>query len=300
MRMRSAPHLLTEDRAEFERLLDEVLRTAHDRPDLSAVGQRLNATQLRTMALNATAVIAGAAAAEYEHYTRIREETRPHPARADGEAASTGRAASAGSTASSASSASEDGGEPDRESGVGLTAVITVLAPVLAGLAALMFLLIGHLLRMLDPPPALATPLITTGWVFAALTAAAILFATMALLRTALRNSATQVEAEEISKEIPEEVTRAKDAWRHALLERGILPFLRAALSDPGIDPMSLELPNPTSRPPAADGPGEGPPAGHRTAFTSPDLTSPDLTGPEPDRPDLRGPEPRRPEPRPE
>ncbi|GGZ16776.1 membrane protein [Streptomyces inusitatus] len=292
MHMRSAPHLLTEDRAEFERLLDEVLRTAHDRPDLSAVGQRLNATQLRTMALNATAVIAGAAAAEYEHYTRIREETRPHPARADGEATSAANATNATRTTG------EDDGEPDRESGVGLTAVITVLAPVLAGLAALMFLLIGHLLRMLDPPPALATPLITTGWVFAALTAAAILFATMALLRTALRNSATQVEAEEISEEIPEEVTRAQDAWRHALLERGILPFLRAALSDPGIDPMSVELPNPTSRPPAAGGPDEGSPAGRRTAFTSPDLTGPEPGRPEPGRPEPDGPGPRSSEPR--
>lgn len=80
MHMNSAPHLLTEDRAEYERILDDALRNAHDRPDLAAVGQRLNAEQLRTMALNATALITTAAAAEYEHYTKIREEMRsPRP-----------------------------------------------------------------------------------------------------------------------------------------------------------------------------------------------------------------------------
>ena len=76
MHMNSAPHLLTEDRAEYERILDDALRNAHDRPDLAAVGQRLNAEQLRTMALNATALITTAAAAEYEHYVKIREELR--------------------------------------------------------------------------------------------------------------------------------------------------------------------------------------------------------------------------------
>lgn len=82
MHMNSAPHLLTEDRAEYERILDDALRNAHDRPDLAAVGQRLNSEQLRTMALNATALITTAAAAEYEHYTKVREETRsPRPPR---------------------------------------------------------------------------------------------------------------------------------------------------------------------------------------------------------------------------
>lgn len=62
MHMNSAPHLLSEDRADFERILDDVLRNAHDRPDLTSVGERLNTEQLRTMALNATAPITTAAA----------------------------------------------------------------------------------------------------------------------------------------------------------------------------------------------------------------------------------------------
>jgi hypothetical protein len=58
MHMNSVPqHLLSEDRQEYERVLDEALRSAPHRPELAAVGQRLNPEQLRTMALNATALI---------------------------------------------------------------------------------------------------------------------------------------------------------------------------------------------------------------------------------------------------
>ncbi|MER5766985.1 hypothetical protein [Streptomyces sp. NPDC001985] len=271
MHMKSAPHLLTEDRAEFERVLDEALRTAQDRPDLAAVGQRLNPTQLRTMALNATTLITSAAAAEYEHYTRIREESRSPapPDTAPGTAHGTVTGDPAGT-------------------GAGLSAVIAVLAPVLAGTAALIFLLIGYLLRMLDPPPSIATPLVTAGWFFTALTAAAMLFAAVALLRTALRNSSTQLPAEEAIDRLPDELARAKDAWRHALLERGILPFLRAALSDPSADPMSSAPPHPVSRIPKIgysgpefSSPRDGSSPDQRPTFTSPDFTSPDFGGPE-------------------
>ncbi|WKX74312.1 hypothetical protein [Streptomyces sp. XD-27] len=56
-------------------MLDEALRAAH-RPELAAEGQLLSPEQLRTLALNATAVITAAAAAEYQHYVRVREELR--------------------------------------------------------------------------------------------------------------------------------------------------------------------------------------------------------------------------------
>ncbi|MFI2210436.1 hypothetical protein [Streptomyces sp. NPDC020141] len=269
MHMKSAPHLLHEDRAEYERILDEALRNAHDRPDLAAVGRRLNPTQLRTMALNATSLIAGAAAAEYEHYTAIREETRSPSSPAAPRAAATSEGGTPGS-------GTADGGTA--ESGAGLTAVITVLAPVLAGTAALIFLLVGHLLKALDPAPSIATPLVTAGWFFAAATAAAILFAAAALLRTALGNAATEVPAEEPAEGFPDEVDRAKEAWLHALLERGILPFLRAALSDPDADPTSLDPPG------APEGPGPDPAGGappdRGAAFTSPDFGGP-RPGPE-------------------
>ncbi|MFF3323248.1 hypothetical protein [Streptomyces sp. NPDC002889] len=270
MHMNSAPHLLTEDRAEYERILDDALRNARERPDLAAVGLRLNAEQLRTMALNATALITTSAAAEYDHYVKIRSQARTP-------AATTSERASGLATADEA-----DG------SGAGFAAVIAVLAPVLAGTAALIFLLVGYILQMLSPTASFAGTLLTAGWFFGALTAGAILVAAVALLLTALRNGATQVAAEETTGELPDEVARAKDAWRHALLERGILPFLRAALDDPSADPASARPPRPVSRIPKIgysgpdfSSPSEGSTAGQRPTFTSPDFSSPDFGGPE-------------------
>lgn len=130
MHMNSVPqHLLNEDRQEYERILDEALRSAPDRPELAAVGQRLNPEQLRTMALNATALITVAAANEYQHYVKVRDELR-HPA------------------PSTPSSVHESGSnEPGRgavgfvagmgeavaePAGAGAVAVVAVLAPVLS------------------------------------------------------------------------------------------------------------------------------------------------------------------------
>ncbi|MFD7715335.1 hypothetical protein [Streptomyces sp. NPDC059814] len=221
MHMNSAPHLLTEDRPEYERILDDALRHAHERPDLAAVGEQLNPVQLRTMAMAATALITATAATEYEHYVKAREELRAT-------AADTDRDAVRGTGAD----------DPDR-SGAGIGAVVTVLAPVLAGTAAVIFLLVGYILKMLSPPPSFAGTMVGAGWFFAALTAAAILIAAIGLLITALRNGSTSLAADDPGEELPEDVARAREAWRHALLERGILPFLRDALADPGAAPAA-------------------------------------------------------------
>ncbi|MEU3184885.1 hypothetical protein ABZ707_11895 [Streptomyces sp. NPDC006923] len=271
MHMKSAPHLLSEDRVDFERILDDALRHAHDRPDLAAVGKRLNTEQLRTMALNATALITTAAAAEYEHYTGVREESRS-PASPDSVRGSVLDPAEGGATVS----------------GAGLTAVITVLVPVLGGTAAAIFLLVGYLLKALSPPPAFADTLLAVGWFFAAVTAIGILAAAVGLLITAVRNGATQLPAEDSDGELPDEVARAREAWRHALLERGVLPFLRAALADPSADPAVpgpprtvRHLPRMGYSRPDFSSPDKGSTAGQRPSFTSPDFTSPDFGGPE-------------------
>ncbi|WP_351230610.1 hypothetical protein [Streptomyces sp. NPDC002133] len=272
MHMNSAPHLLTEDRAEYERLLDDVLRNAHDRPDLDAVGKRLNAEQLRTMALNATALITSAASAEYEHFVKVRDEMRSPsttPVRSSVLGPALGEAAEPGA-------------------GAGFGAVLTVLAPVLAGTAAVIFLLVGYVLKALSPEPSFAETLLTAGWFFGALAAAGLLAAAIGLLITALRNSATEVPAEEAGGELPDEVARAREAWRHALLERGIIPFLRAALADPSADPASPASPRRVNRIPKVgysgpdfSSPNEGSSENSRPAFTSPDFTSPDFGPPE-------------------
>ncbi|WP_149179491.1 hypothetical protein [Streptomyces sp. TRM49041] len=243
--MKSAPHLLPEDRADFERILDEALRTAPDRPDLDALGERLNAEQLRTMALDASALISTAAATEYDHFVRVREEHR----RPSGVSVM----------------ASVLGGSGDETTpGAGFGVVVTVLAPILAGTAAIIFLLVGYLLKVLDPPPDIADPLLAAGWFFAAVTAAGILAAAIGLLVTALRNRSTEVPApQEPGGDLPDEISRAREAWRHALLERGILPFLREALAEPGTAPAVPDPPRRLARPPG-------------TGFTSPDLRGPE------------------------
>ncbi|MEV7519059.1 hypothetical protein [Streptomyces sp. NPDC091371] len=267
MHMTSAPHLLTEDRPEFDRLLDEALRTAHERPELATLGERLNAEQLRTMALGARALLTAAAAAEYDHYVKIREEQRDE-------------------LLSTPGTTGEESGEQDNGGGAGVSAVVAVLAPVLAGTAMLIFLLVGYSLKMVEPEPAFAETMLTAGWLFGALTAAALLFAVIGLLVTAVRNSATEVGADE-AEAIPDEVARAREAWRNALLERGIMPFLRDALADPSAGPG---LPGPRRRggrmpelgytAPDFTSPGT-PSEGPRPGYTSPDFTSPDFGGPE-------------------
>ncbi|WP_329590805.1 hypothetical protein OG195_21510 [Streptomyces sp. NBC_01362] len=270
MHMNSAPHLLAEDRPEYERILDDALRHAHERPDLAAVGERLNAVQLRTMALDATGLITSTAATEYKHYVEAREELR-------GPADGTDQDANPG-----------PGTGRSHQSGAGVGAVVTVLAPVLAGTAAFIFLLAGYLLRLLDPAPSFASTMVSAGWFFAAVTAAAILVAAVGLLITALRNGSAAQPVEDDEEELPEDVARAREAWRHALLERGILPFLRDALADPDAGPASRtpvrsanRIPKIGYSPPDFSSPDDGPAAGPRPTFTSPDFTSPDFGGPE-------------------
>ncbi|MFF9096001.1 hypothetical protein ACF1AX_23090 [Streptomyces sp. NPDC014802] len=284
MHMNSVPqHLLSEDRQAYERILDEALRSAPHRPELSAAGQRLSIEQLRSMALGATALITASAATEYQHYVKVREELR-HPAPA---ASATGRTSGPGEPDSSSIGLAATMGEMAESTGAGAVAVVAVLAPVLAGTAAAIFLLVGYVLKMLDPQPAFAGTMVTAGWVFAALTAAAILVATVGLLLTALRNRAPAEPGG--YGELPEELAQARDAWHEALLERGIIPFLRDALSEPGTTtPYPVSPSVPTSRVPRLgyDRPGftspdDGPTAGPRPSFSSPDYTSPDFGGPE-------------------
>ncbi|MCF3129003.1 hypothetical protein [Streptomyces olivochromogenes] len=284
MHMNSVPqHLHSEDRQEYERILDEALRSAPNRPELAAMGQRLNPEQLRTMALNATALITAAAATEYQHYVKVREELRqPAPS-----TPSSTRAPGSGEPGSGAMGLATSLGEAAETAGAGAVAIVAVLAPVLAGTAAAIFLLVGYILKMIDPAPAFAQTMLTAGWVFGAVAAAATLIAAVGLLLTALRNSPS-LEAGAYGA-ANAEVNRAREAWRDALLERGIMPFLRDALADPGTTALQQTAPpTPTSRMPRLgygrpgfSSPDDGTTPGPRPSFSSPDYTSPDFGGPE-------------------
>ncbi|MFF6775708.1 hypothetical protein ACFY8W_19360 [Streptomyces sp. NPDC012637] len=274
MHMNVAPHLLTEDRAEFERVVDDALRNAHDHPDLAETGTRLSTTQLRAMALNATALITTAAATEYDHFVKVREQVR---------SAARGTAGGSGSGTGEA---------PADTDGAGVVAVVTVLAPLLAGTAAVVVLLVGAVLKMLDPAPAFADTLLTAGLFFGAVAAAGLLWAAAGLLVTALRNSATEVPAGTPD----DELSRAREAWRQALRERGVVPFLRDALAAAPAEPATApalprQSPPPTGRIPKVGysgpdftSPGGGAPS-PRPTYTSPDFTSPDF-GPPDHRPE--------------
>lgn len=287
MHMNSVPqHLLSEDRQEYERVLDEALRSAPHNPELAAVGQRLNSEQLRTMALGATALITAAAATEYQHYVKVRDELRrppvpPTPAVHDSEYRSDGPGKSATGLAATM-------GEVAETAGAGAVAVVAVLAPVLSGTAAAIFLLVGYILGMLDPKAAFARTMLTTGWVFGAVTAVAILVAAVGLLLTALRNKPSALGG--AYRELDEEVTRARDVWREALLEQGIVPFLRDALNDPATaaalqhtapSAPSGRMPHLGYDRPGFSSPDRGSARGTRPSYSSPDYSSPDFGGPE-------------------
>ncbi|GAB2442410.1 hypothetical protein [Streptomyces incanus] len=283
MHMNSVPqHLLTEDRQDYVRILDEVLRSAPQHPELTTVGQRLTSEQLRTMALHATATITAAAATEYQHYTKVREELRRPPA------SSTPSTRASGSSEPETAGLATTMGEVAETAGAGAVAIVAVLAPVLAGTAATIFLLVGYILRMLGPSAAFARTMLITGWTFGAVTAVAILVAAVGLLLTALRNkpSARSGPYGEADKEL----TLAREAWHEALREQGIIPFLRDALADPG-RATALHY-APPSEPagriphlgydrPGFTSPGEGTNRGRRPSYSSPDYSSPDFGGPE-------------------
>ncbi|MCZ1008713.1 hypothetical protein [Streptomyces lydicus] len=288
--MNSAPHLLNEDRAEFARILDEALRTAEYRPDdfTAVAGNHLNNEQLRTMALSATTAIAACATAEYQRYVQLRAEWRaPTPAPSHVTADDGEQTPEADGSPGPATAMAPDEAET---TGAGLTAMVAVLAPVLAGIAAVLFLLIGYVLRAISPDKSLAQPLINVGWIFAALTAAGTLVAMAGLLITALRNgSSPQVTR---ADELGEALDDAREVWRRALLERGVLPFLREALADPTATPdddparyVPRRTPPPESRIPTLGytrpeftSPDSGS-SGSRPRYSSPDFTSPDHGG---------------------
>ncbi|HEX5569680.1 MAG TPA: hypothetical protein VFY14_22635 [Streptomyces sp.] len=250
MHMNSAPHLRLEDRPEFERVLDEALRSLRNPPDPAAPGQRLTTEQLRAVALAAAAAIAACAAAEYDHFAGLREELRrpDHAPSAQRPVPGLGTPGSAGA---------------------GLLAMLSVLVPLLAGTAAVIFLLVGHVLRMVTPEPSIAAPMRGAGWAFTALTAAALLAASVGLLVTALRHGSSSIRVGGPSGQsaLAEEVCAARAAWRTALLERGVLPFLREALAEPDGGTAARTAPEDVRHP--------------RQGFTGPDFTGPDVGGPE-------------------
>ncbi|NYV78508.1 hypothetical protein HW445_29900, partial [Streptomyces sp. UH6] len=140
MHMTSHPQQLrNEDRPDFERALDEALRSTPRYTDPAGPVGRPNSEQLRTLALERADEIMEAAATEYGHYRDLREGLR--------------HLADAGRESSSEAESPSTRADADA-TGPGAAAVAVVLAPLLAGASAAVLLLIGYVLKMLTPEPA--------------------------------------------------------------------------------------------------------------------------------------------------
>ncbi|MEU4091157.1 hypothetical protein [Streptomyces sp. NPDC026673] len=281
MHMNSAPHLLTEDRPEFERALDTALHSEGTRSALADARNPLNAEQLRTLALNAAQSISACAAPEYEQFVKVRETFAEQRREA--------RTSSVNGLGYAAAAAPVAADGP----GAGLFAIVAVLTPILAGTAALIFLVLGYALRFGHPEPAIAPPLRQAGWLFAAVAACGIVIGMIGLLLTALRNGSTALH--DPPDDEPRDVALARELWRRALVERGLQPFLTEALAKAA--DAAPTAPSPTtgrdsrmprlgySRPDfSSPGPESSPEPGHR--FTSPDFSSPDFSSPDYGGPD--------------
>ncbi|ARQ69704.1 hypothetical protein [Streptomyces marincola] len=221
--MSSPDALPPEDRAAFEQVLDAALRSARSAGRVDAAG----AEALRALAVDALPRLAATAAPEHERLVRLRAR-RPagEPARPPGSAPG---------------------------AGTGVTALVLALVPALAAVAALVFLLLGHVLALGDPEPAVAAPMRTAGWTFAAVAALGLLGAVCGLVVAAARNGAASGQDTAAPRD---QLARAGAEWRRALLDRGIAPFLREH----------------------APAPGERPPGGTRPRFSPPDFSSPDFS----------------------
>ncbi|MFF7883554.1 hypothetical protein ACH40F_22065 [Streptomyces sp. NPDC020794] len=183
---------------EFERVLQCALDVVDIRSALRRDPTGRAARRLRDLALEATEEIASAAADEYRDYLAARE-TRDAREAAEG----------------------------------GLWPVLAVLTPAVAAVAAAVLLLIGYGARLVEVAAGFATSVVTAGWVLALTAALTACVGLWALLRTALRQREGQREGTSDGRREPAggtDVDRARERWRQALLERGLLPYLRSHL----------------------------------------------------------------------
>lgn len=223
-----------EDRSDYAAVLDEVLASAEIRRLLEESG--VGVGQLRIRALASVARTAPEAAAEYRAYAALRREL--HARRHD------------------SGPAPLSGPGSQERAGAGALAVLGVLTPILAAVAAATFLLLGYGLRLTGGMAALAGTLVRVGWVSLAIAAAASVAGLVALYRTAaLQSGAGEPPGVDSSADLE----RAREIWRTALRDRAIRLFLLQELAEAGR-------------------PAEAP--GHGSRFTPPAYAGPDFTGP--------------------
>ncbi|MEV7770660.1 hypothetical protein [Kitasatospora sp. NPDC086791] len=188
-----------QDRADFETELGRALAAPRVREALREGGADARAVErLRRAARENAEFVLAAAAPEYERYAALRADADA-AARLPVDAPPLGR-------------------------GSGWWGVLGVIVPLVAGVAAGIFLVLGRLLDLVEDLDVLAHALTGAGWVAAGVAAVSLLIGGLGLLGTAARSA--EPADEEASG--PGELVLARDAWRAALAERGLLPYLVA------------------------------------------------------------------------
>ncbi|MFK0118111.1 hypothetical protein [Streptomyces sp. NPDC090994] len=95
-----------------------------------------------------------------------------------------------------------------------------VLTPLVSATAAALLLLTGYLLRLAGTAAHWASTMVTTGWLCALVAVVSGAVGLWTVLRTALNRPAPDPGDGEAA------VTAARERWRRALLDRGLLPYL--------------------------------------------------------------------------
>ncbi|MEI5097355.1 hypothetical protein RB200_00160 [Streptomyces sp. PmtG] len=206
--MTSPRHLRPEDRADFEWVLNLALDVTDVRTALEQGPAGHDRQRLRAQAWAAAAGITAAAAPEYRVYLRARASVVPGPRAAEGTFPA----------------------RPRPRSGL-LLPSLAVLTPLLSAIAAVVFLLLGYGIQLVTPQSQLGASLVSAGWISAVLTAVSTAVGLSGLLTTALRHHTARSGRLTVRNPAAE---RARDAWQQALLERGMLPYLRGRLARAG------------------------------------------------------------------
>lgn len=216
------PAFQPEDRAAFAEVVDEVLRSEPLRRGLRTAPEG-TAALLRDWALASAEEVARPAAAEYRELCRVR---------------------AGGGVAGAAPGSRTPGG-----SGGGLLAALAVLVPLVAAAAAVIFLLLGYVLTLVETQRDVGESLVVTGWSGAAVAAVTGAAGMCRLLITARRHSKTGPRTDDRAEDrtgdgaarsgtdgraeaARRRVAAAREAWRAALRDRAVLPYLRARLPE--------------------------------------------------------------------
>ncbi|WP_052706534.1 hypothetical protein [Streptomyces rubellomurinus] len=187
-----------QDRADFETELGRALAGARVRTALLEAGDDGHGVErLRRSARENAEFVLAAAAPEYERYVELRADADA-VARLPVDVPAAGRVS-------------------------GWWGVVGVIAPIVAGAAAAVFLLLGYGFGLAEDLEVLGRALVTAGWIAAGVAAVSLLVGGLGLLGAASRARSAET-AEEAGA--AGELTRARDAWRAALAERGLVPYL--------------------------------------------------------------------------